>query len=111
MLGQVVADQHVEQVAVTGQIGTGERDELAVTSRGRELGCSRQDLEVAGHEGGGDQKRCGGGVVGHAEYLGGRIPVAADQGMEEGTGFVGHLCTMTLDADEALTVIGCRSLQ
>ena len=60
MLGEVVADEHVEQVRVTAQVSLGQRDQLSVTGRRCVLGRRGEEVEVIGQDRGGHQEWCGG---------------------------------------------------
>ena len=99
MLGEVVADEHVEQVGVAAQVRLGQRDQLAVAGRGRVLG--RLGRGGRGRRPGGRRRPA---AVSRwssrqREDLGGRVGVVADQAVEEGGVVVGHTCTV----DPALT--------
>ena len=101
MLGEVVADEHVEQVRVAAQVSLGQRDQLSVTGRRRVLGRSGEEVEVTGQDRGGHQERCRGGVCGEHEDLGRRVGVVADQAVDEGGVGVGHRCTVDPGAADA----------
>ena len=86
MVGEVVADQGVEQVGVAAQVGVGEGDELAVPGRGgaaRPPGPGGRRRPAASSAAATSSDR---GVVGpaRAEDLGGGVGVAADQPAEQG---------------------------
>lgn len=106
MLGEVVADEHVEQVRVATQVSLGQRDQLSVTGRRCVLGRRRQEVEVVGQDRGGHQQGRGGGVCCEREDLGRRVGVVTDQAVDEGGGGVRHRCSVNPGADGALTTPG-----
>jgi hypothetical protein len=103
MLGEVVADEHVEQVRVAAQVSVRKSDQLSVTGRGRVLGRPGEELHPAGQDRGGDQEGRRGRVFGEREHLGRRVGVVADQAAEEVGVGVGHVCSVHLGADGPLT--------
>lgn len=103
MLGEVVADEHEEQVGVAAQVRLGQCDQLSVTGGARMLGGSGKEVEVPGQEGGSHQKRCRGGVCGELEDFAGRVGMITDQAVKEGGVVVRHTRTLTLAADATLT--------
>ncbi|WP_158221203.1 hypothetical protein [Kineosporia sp. R_H_3] len=104
MVGEVVPDERVEQVAVAGDGRGGDRHELSVP-RGRRVGGGpgEQVVRVRRHEGGGDEDR--GGPVGLGADQDGtpRRGVAADEAVEEVLRVVGHGSRLGRGADGALT--------
>ncbi len=104
MLGEVFADEHVEQVGVSAQVSSCQRDELAITRCGRVAARPPDQGEVEGEQRGRHQERRRSGAVGAAEDLARRIGMIPDQAVEEGIAFVGHIRTLNRVADEPLTV-------
>ena len=103
MLGEVIADEHVEQVGVAAQMSLCEGDELPVAGGGGVGSGTRQVVKIVGQEGGGHQQRWRGGVGGTLEDFGRRVGVVADQAVEEGDVVVGHTFTVDRGADGTLT--------
>ena len=103
MLGEVVADEAVEQVGVATQVRVGENDQLAFTGADGERHCAVEVVGVAGEHCRRDQD--GGRVrgLGLRADLGGCLRVAADEAVEEGGLIDWHTTTVALDADAALT--------
>jgi hypothetical protein len=109
VLGEVVADQDVEQLGITAHVGLPEGDELPVAGPVRVLRRSGEQPEVGGQQTRCDQQRGGCRVRGSGEHLCRGVGVVADQAMEQGVGFVGHTRTMKPGADGALTATQQRS--
>jgi hypothetical protein len=106
VVGEVVADERVEQLSVAAQVRVGQHDELPVTGRGRVPGRSGEVVEVAADERGGHEERCRGGVRGTLEDLGGSVGMVADQAVKESGVVVGHTSTVDRSADGTLTPRG-----
>ena len=110
VVGEVVTDEHVEQVRVAVQMGIGEYDELAVTDTGRQFARPHQMRVVVGQHGRSDQQRWFLGCRGQGEHFVGCGWVPADQPQHKGRviegvgGLARHIMRVPQDADAALTV-------
>jgi hypothetical protein len=103
VLGEVVAHEHVEQVAETAQVRVSEDDQLAFAAGGGQRGGAVEMEVVPGEKGGRDQDRRGVGGRGQVEDFVGRAGVAADEAVEEGGLVNGHRRTVSPGADGTLT--------
>ena len=103
MLGEVVADEDVEQVGVATQVGVGEDHQLALPGPGGDLHRAVEVVGVAGDHRRGDEERGRVRGLGLRQHLGGRVLVATDEAVEE-EGLVNwHRKTVARGADGALT--------
>jgi hypothetical protein len=103
VLGEVVADQCVEQFDVSAKVRVRQNDQLPVACCGCVPAGAGQQGTVTGHDGCGDQQRCRNRVSGEVENLCGRVGVLADQAAKKGSIGVRHNCTVHPGADGALT--------
>jgi len=104
MLGEVVANKHVEQIGIPTQVRVGQCDQLTLAGGRSVSGGWSQEAEVPGHECSGHEKWCRRGGGGGFQDVGGRFGMAADEAAEEVGVVVGHTCTVDLGADGWLTV-------
>ena len=104
MLGEVVADEYVEQVGVAAQVGVGEHDQLPLAGGAGQRrwpgrgGCVSPVSRAAA-----TRTEAESVVGGQGEDLVGGVGVAADEAVEEGGLVIGHRTTVARGADGALT--------
>jgi hypothetical protein len=103
VLGQVVADQDVEQIGVAAQMRIGQGDQLTLAGRDRERHRPVQRAVVSGDECCGDEERGRVRGRGQGQYLLDGAGVAADETVEEEGLVGGHAKTVARGADDALT--------
>ena len=82
MLGEVVADKHVEQIGIAAQVRIGQRDQLPVSGRGGVPGGPGHKVDVPHQERGGHEDRCRGGVSSKLDDLGAGVGVITDQAVK-----------------------------
>lgn len=102
MVGEVVADQDVEQVGVAAQVRLREDHQLTLAGVGGELAGAGEVADVAGEHRRGDEDGRRVGRRGPGEELAGGAGVTADEAVEEGL-VGGHVTTLDVGADGALT--------
>jgi hypothetical protein len=107
VVGQVVANQGVEQVGVVVQVSGGNRDELSIPSRGGVLRCPGEETRslsrLLGDESGSHEQPRRFVRARPVEDLARGRGVAADQPTEQDLEVRGHALTVVMGADDPLT--------
>ena len=107
MVGQVVADQGVEQVGVVVQVGGGDRDQLPVPGRGGvRRRAARKPAASAGcwvTSAAATSKAGESFVLGPLEDFAGGRGIAADQPAQQRLEVRGHAPTVLVGPDDPLT--------
>ncbi len=104
MLGEVVANKHVEQNGIPAQVRVGQCDQLTLAGGRSVSGGWSQEAEVPGHECSGYEEWCRCGVRGRFQDVAWPVGMAADEAAEEVGVVGGHTCTVDPGADGWLTV-------
>jgi hypothetical protein len=103
VVGEVVADQHVEQGGVALQMGLGEDDQLPLTGAGGQVGRTGEVASVTGEHRRGDEDGSRGRGRSQGEDLARGARVAADEAVQEGDLFGGHVTRVGEPPDGVLT--------